>query len=171
MVELPAVLIPPEHEPAVYGTEPAEGYRVRLIVVEDNPDAAESLAMLLRMLGHSVTVVHDGAAAIELAWVEVPDLMLIDIGLPGMSGYEVASRIRQNADLKQVALVALTGYARDEDRQNAWAAGFHHHLVKPLDVATLQEIVTRFGPPKSVRRELRPITDLQSFTRSWRTDT
>ena len=81
------------------------------------------------------------AAAVDLARAEVPDLMLIDIGLPGMSGYEVARRIRQDSDLKRIALVALTGYARDEDRTNAWAAGFDHHLVKPLDVATLQGLV------------------------------
>ena len=147
VVKLPAVLAFSEETPAAQEAEAAHPRGVRMMVVEDNPDAAESLAMLLQLLGHQVRIVHDGTAAIDLAQAEMPDVMLIDIGLPRMNGYEVARRIRQNSDLKQIVLVALTGYARDEDRNNAFVAGFDHHLVKPLDVTKLQELVARIGLP------------------------
>jgi two-component system CheB/CheR fusion protein len=145
VVRLPALpAAPDEVTPA---PPPAPDYqgRARVLLVEDHHDAAESLRMLLEVLGHHVRVGRDGGAALEMARANVPDVMLIDIGLPGMDGYEVARRIRQQPDLKRVVLVALTGYATVEDRQAAFAAGFDYHLVKPVSPDALQNLVTRVG--------------------------
>jgi PAS domain S-box-containing protein len=123
---------------------PAEK-RVRVLLVEDNPDAAETLMMLLQLLGHHVRIAPDGFSALELAATNVPDVILVDIGLPGMDGYEVARRIRADVRLRRVLLVALTGYGREEDKQHAMAAGFDYHLVKPVDPRALQGLVARFA--------------------------
>jgi CheY-like chemotaxis protein len=119
----------------------------RVLMVEDNPDAAESLVMILELLGHHVRVVHDGIAALETARANVPDIMLVDIGLPGMDGYEVARSIRRDTVLKDIVLVALTGYGRPEDRAQALASGFDYHLVKPVDLDALGDLVARLGAP------------------------
>jgi PAS domain S-box-containing protein len=121
----------------------AHGRPVRLLVVEDNVDVAEGLTMLLELLGHRVRVAHEGVAALEAARASVPDIMLIDIGLPGMNGYELAQSARQDSRLKSVVLVALTGYGREEDKQRAMAAGFDDHLVKPLTVEAFQNMLGR----------------------------
>jgi CheY-like chemotaxis protein len=115
------------------------------MVVEDNLDIAESLAMLLESQGHEVRVVNNGGAALDEAQVNVPDVILLDIGLPDMDGYEVARRMRQHPRFKGVVLVALTGYGRDQDRQQSRAAGFDYHMVKPVNLDTLQELVARLG--------------------------
>jgi signal transduction histidine kinase/ActR/RegA family two-component response regulator len=117
--------------------------RSRILVVEDNPDAAEALEVLLCSIGHEVVVTHDGRAAIEMAERVRPEVMLIDIGLPGMDGYEVARRVREHVDLAGVYLVALTGYGQAEDRERAVAAGFDRHVTKPIDVDTLQNLLQR----------------------------
>lgn len=121
----------------------------RVLMVEDNPDAAESLVMLLELLGHHVRLAHDGHHALEAARANAPDLMLVDIGLPGMDGYEVAAAIRSDPTLRHVVLVALTGYGRPEDKDRAMAAGFDYHLVKPVDVGTLQAVVGRLAITRS----------------------
>jgi CheY-like chemotaxis protein len=92
-----------------------------------------------------VRAVHDGIAAMEAARANVPDVMLVDIGLPGIDGYEVARRIRRDPELKHVVLVALTGYGRDEDKRQAMAAGFDYHLVKPVNLDALHKLVARLG--------------------------
>jgi two-component system CheB/CheR fusion protein len=114
-------------------------------VVEDNVDTAESLTMLLELLGHRVRAAPDGVAALDAARANVPDVMLVDIGLPGMDGYEVARRVRRDPDLKEVVLVALTGYGQEEVKQQAMAAGFDYHLVKPVNPDALHGLVERFG--------------------------
>jgi signal transduction histidine kinase/CheY-like chemotaxis protein len=116
-----------------------------VLVVEDNPDAAESLRMILELLGHRVSVAHDGKAALAAVRGETPDVMLVDIGLPGMDGYEVAKAVRRDETLRRIALVALTGYGQAEDKAEATQAGFDRHLVKPVDAATLGELVTRLA--------------------------
>jgi PAS domain S-box-containing protein len=126
----------------------AQGGR-RVLVVEDNPDAAEALTMLLEVLGHRVRTVHDGATALDLAQTSPPDVMLVDIGLPGIDGYEVARRVRQDARLQHVLLVALTGYGQEEDRQRTMAAGFDHHITKPVEPDALNRIVTALPHAKS----------------------
>ena len=116
-----------------------------MLLVEDNLDAAESLAMILELLGHPVRAVHDGARALDAARAQRPDLMLVDIGLPGMNGYEVAREIRRDATLSHCTLVALTGYGREEDKRKARAAGFDDHLVKPVDMKELRALLQRVG--------------------------
>jgi PAS domain S-box-containing protein len=117
----------------------------RILVVEDNADAAEGLMMLIEAFGHEVRVATDGLAALDLAAEYVPDLMLVDIGLPGIDGYEVARRIRSAAELSKVPMIALTGYGKDEDRERTRAAGFVHHLVKPVDPTDLKAAVQDYA--------------------------
>jgi signal transduction histidine kinase/ActR/RegA family two-component response regulator len=113
----------------------------RVLIVDDNADAAESMAMLLRALGHEVRTAPDGPAALERARAFQPDMVLLDIGLPRMDGYEVARRLRGEAGLCKVLLVALTGYGQDEDRRRTREAGFDHHLVKPIDWDDLEPLL------------------------------
>ena len=139
----------PEHlaagdaEEALSALRPAASARV--LLVEDNVDAADALGMLLELLGHEVTVVHDGLAALEAMERKTPDVMLVDIGLPGIDGFEVARRVRALASGKSVVLVALTGYGRIEDKERTRAAGFDHHLTKPVEIDALQGLVAMLG--------------------------
>jgi two-component system CheB/CheR fusion protein len=112
----------------------------RVMVVDDNRDGAESLAMLLRFWGHEPELAHDGPSAVELAEAARPDVVLLDIGLPGMDGYQVARRLRDRLDPRTM-LVALTGYGQDEDRRRAREAGFDHHLIKPVDMDALRALL------------------------------
>ena len=114
----------------------------RLLIVDDNRDAAESLALLLRLLGHEVQVAHDGAAALRLLATSRPDLVFLDIGMPGIDGYEVARRIRNTPGNEKVVLAALTGWGQMEDRRRTAAAGFNHHLVKPPEPKALEELLS-----------------------------
>ncbi|TCW33828.1 hybrid sensor histidine kinase/response regulator [Gulbenkiania mobilis] len=114
---------------------PASGRRV--LVADDNVDAAESLATLLSLAGHQVVVAHDGIEAVEKAVDFVPDLALLDIGMPGLNGYEVCSRLRQLPAGRHMTLLALTGWGQEEDSRRALAAGFDAHFVKPLDYGQL----------------------------------
>ena len=118
---------------------PAKGCRV--LVADDNVDAAQSLATLLEMSGHEVRLAYDGLSALEAAIAYQPEVVLLDIGLPGLDGYEVAQRIRQQAALKSIMLVALTGYGQESDRQRSQHAGFDHHLVKPADFDKIENLL------------------------------
>ncbi len=118
----------------------------RILVVEDNADAAEMLAIILRMEGHHVKAVHDGSAAWRLALEWNPEVVLLDIGLPGMDGYEVARRFKHEPGLSGMTLVALTGYGQEEDRQRARKAGFDYHLVKPVDMDAVQRMLEEIPP-------------------------
>ncbi|HWM90126.1 MAG TPA: ATP-binding protein [Thermoanaerobaculia bacterium] len=111
----------------------------RILVVDDNRDAAESLAMLLQMWGHEVYLAYDGLDAVEAAAEFQPDVVLLDIGLPKMNGYEAAHRIRQAK--QDVVLIALTGWGQDEDRRRSREAGFDHHLTKPVEFEALQNML------------------------------
>ena len=113
----------------------------RVLVVDDSIDSAQSLAMLLTASGHEVRVAYDGHGALAQLEDRVPDLVLMDIGLPGIDGFEVAERIRQQPAFRNIVLVALTGYGHDEDRRRSAAAGFNHHLVKPADFQQLDKIL------------------------------
>jgi CheY-like chemotaxis protein len=113
-----------------------------VLVVEDNEDARETLKRMLELAGHHVRVAVDGAAALAAVRSAVPDVALIDIGLPQMDGYEVARRIRTTHE-KRPLLVAITGYGLPEDRNRSREAGFDLHLVKPVDTATLAEVLSR----------------------------
>jgi PAS domain S-box-containing protein len=115
--------------------------RARVLIVEDNDDAREMLSQLLRLLGHEVHEATEGATAVRLALALKPDLVLVDVGLPGMDGYEVARRLRHAADGTPLRLVAVTGYGQPEDRARALAAGFDRHLVKPVDPAAIERLL------------------------------
>jgi PAS domain S-box-containing protein len=115
--------------------------RRRILVVDDNVDAGMSLAMLLRTLGHDVRVANDGPGALQAAESDPPEVALVDIGLPGMSGYDVARQLRQRPGLEQVQLVAITGYGQLQDRHLSQQAGFDHHLVKPGDPEVLFKLL------------------------------
>ena len=125
---------------------PATERAVRVLLVDDSVDAAESLAMLLRLWGHEAAVAHDGPAALRLVGQQRPEVALLDIGLPGMDGYELARRLRQQPGLEQTFLVALTGWGQEEDRRRSKEAGFDHHLVKPVDLSALQELLAQAQP-------------------------
>ena len=107
---------------------------------------ANSLGVLLRALGQDVEMAYDGPAALELIRRHRPDLVLLDIGLPGMDGYEVARRCRQDEDLRRIMLVAMTGYGKEEDRRRSQEAGFNAHLVKPVNLEDLQVLLTQPDP-------------------------
>jgi two-component system CheB/CheR fusion protein len=123
--------------------EEAPRYSLHVLVVEDNPDAAESLGMLLEALGHRSVVVCDGERALDAVRTKRFEMILMDIGLPGMDGYRVARRMRSEADLQSAMLVALTGYGRDEDRRRAIDSGFDVHLVKPVHPNALKHLLAR----------------------------
>jgi CheY-like chemotaxis protein len=124
-------------------TENAEptGRPLRVLVVDDNVDTAQTLAMLLEQSGHDVRTGHDGPAALEAALDYRPNVVLLDIGLPGLDGYEVAKRIRKQPVLQNVVLVAMTGYGQEADRQTSLDMGFNHHLVKPVNFKNVQQIL------------------------------
>jgi signal transduction histidine kinase len=114
----------------------------RILVVDDNRDSAQSLGLLLQMMGNEVRIAHDGRAALEEAGAFRPNLALLDIGLPGMSGYEVAQRLQERPELRGMVLIALTGWGQEEDYRRSYEAGFHHHLTKPADLAALKKLLT-----------------------------
>lgn len=113
----------------------------RVLVVDDNQDAAQSTAMLLELFGHEVRCAHDGPTALAVAEDFRPDAILLDIGLPGMNGYEVAEQLRRTPSTRGTLLIAVTGYGQPEDRSRARAAGFDHHVVKPVEPETLQALL------------------------------
>ena len=115
----------------------------RVLVVDDNRDSAVSLALLFKCLGNQVRTVFDGPAAVAEAKSFVPEVVLLDIGMPGMNGYEVARAIRAEPDLKGAVLVAQTGWGQDEDRRKSLAAGFDGHLVKPIDFKEMQALIVK----------------------------
>jgi CheY-like chemotaxis protein len=112
-----------------------------VLIVDDNVDSAETLAALVRAWGHEVAIANDGTAGLQLLATFQPESALIDIGLPEMTGYEVARRIRGDPFRHDVHLVAITGYGRDEDRDAARAAGFDAHMTKPVELDRLQRLL------------------------------
>ena len=114
----------------------------RILVVDDNEDSAESLTVLLRMQGHQVESAHDGSNAVEAAERFRPEVILLDLGMPGMNGYEVCREIRKQPWGGEVLLIAQTGWGQDQDRQRTKDAGFDGHLTKPIDHHRLAKILT-----------------------------
>lgn len=114
-------------------------------MVEDNKDGADSLGLLLEMMGHQVRITYSGSEAIPAAKILKPHVVLLDIGLPGMTGYEVAKQLRETQEFASTALVAMTGYGQEEDRQRSRSAGFDHHLVKPVALNVLTELLQSLG--------------------------
>ena len=137
----PAAATPPAAAAAAQAPAESDPTAPRVLLVDDNVDAAETLATFLQMLGMQTRTEHDGPAALPAAQDFEPDVVLLDIGLPGMSGYEVAQQLRADPKVGRVRLIALTGWGAEEDRRRAMAAGFDHHLTKPVDVAVLEAML------------------------------
>jgi len=135
--QLEAVINTPEQRP------PAPP--LRIVIADDNRDAADSLAMLLQMDGHQVSVAHNGAGALNIVEAMDPQIAVLDIGMPDMNGYQVAQRIRSSARSGSIVLVALTGWGQAQDLARAKAAGFDHHLVKPAEPEALRSLITRIA--------------------------
>ena len=127
-------------------TDAADGGVRRVLVVDDNADAADSLAMLLQVRGEQVRVAYDGEEALGAEDDFRPDVVLLDIGMPKLSGYEVARRIRDRRGAG-VLIVAITGWGQEEDRLRAREAGFDHHFTKPVDYAVLLDLIDSQAPP------------------------
>jgi CheY-like chemotaxis protein len=146
-----AALPAPAGSPAIDRPPPqaVDSAARRILVVDDSHDAAESLAMLLQFEGHEIYTAHDGADAVRLAERVRPDVVLMDIGLPILNGYEAARRIRDQAWGAPMVMVAITGWGQDEDREQSRGAGFDLHLVKPVDHRELLRIVGSARPPAS----------------------
>ncbi len=123
------------------------GARRRILLVDDNEDAAELLSMLLADAGHTVRIAHDAATALSLAPDMQPEVALLDIGLPVMDGYQLGSELRRRLGPRTPALVALTGYGQDKDRQRTADAGFAAHLVKPIDPEQLLNVIDTLVMP------------------------
>lgn len=115
--------------------------RLKILVVDDNPDSALSMAMMLSMMGHETRTAHDGEAALTTAEAFRPQVILLDIGLPKLNGYEVAQRIRQEAWGASMFLVAITGWGQDEDRRRSKDVGMNLHMVKPVEPGALDRVL------------------------------
>ncbi len=123
-------ITPPEH-------------RCRVLVIDDNADIRESVATVISLLGHQVLTAIDGEEGMQSGRQFQPDLVLMDVGLPGMSGYDVAQLMRAEAWGRRAVLAAMTGWAQESDRQQAVAAGFDVHVPKPVELRTLRELIAR----------------------------
>jgi signal transduction histidine kinase/DNA-binding response OmpR family regulator len=140
-VRLP-VISPQPHKPARRNSSAtASGEKLRIIAVDDNQDAADTLAQFLRIQGHDVRVLYEGQGVAELVGEFRPQVVILDLGLPGMSGYDVAKQLTGGATPEDLLLVALSGYGRDEDIQRSRECGFHHHFVKPLDIKAMMNLL------------------------------
>jgi PAS domain S-box-containing protein len=141
---LPRVAAPaPEDDPGSRPDAAHDAGHLRVMVVDDNVDAAQMLAALLEVQGHALSVEYDGQGALERARRERPEVLLLDIGLPDMDGYELARRLRAQPESAHATLVALTGYGQRQDREQAHDAGFDHYLVKPADLGEVAEVLAR----------------------------
>jgi two-component system CheB/CheR fusion protein len=127
----------------------------RVLVVDDNRDAAETLTELVALWGYEVRAAQDGLLAISLAREYRPEVILLDISMPGMDGYETAHRLRQHPRLRSTTLIALTGYGQAQDRRRAREAGFDHHLTKPVDPEALRELLTAVEPREAATAQER----------------
>ena len=146
------VWLPRTHQPQA---EPAGGWRPeasvvaqrkKVLIVDDNQDAAETLCMVVEMGGHEVHLAHDGTSALRIAVAHQPAVVFLDIGMPGMNGYEIASKLRALPGWEYRTLVALTGWGSEEDRARSLAAGFDVHLTKPVDLREVQRMLSLGGP-------------------------
>lgn len=129
-----------------------EGPRCRVLVIDDDADIRDSTAMVLRLLGHDVISAADGVSGMEEGRVFQPDLVLLDVGLPGVDGHDVARAIRTEEWGRRALLAAVTGWARESDRLAAEAAGFDVHLPKPVDLGTLRELIARATPAQTAEQ-------------------
>ena len=126
---------------------PAASHPLRVLIADDCKDAAQSLEILLCLWGHEVRMAHDGLTALQVADSYQPHVILLDIAMPRMNGYEVARRLRQTPGMESVRLVAVSGYGQERDVRRAWEAGFDHHLLKPYDPEQLRRLLESVAVP------------------------
>jgi two-component system, sensor histidine kinase len=138
---------PPCATPVAPGTQ-LKAVPRRVLLIEDNRDARETFRMMLELAGHQVMEADDGRRGLELLKAELPDIAVIDVGLPGLDGYQIASTFRREPTSDRVLLVALTGYGTPEARERSRAAGFDHHLIKPIDPEMLRDLMVRTLPQR-----------------------
>jgi PAS domain S-box-containing protein len=143
MAQTPALRPPPED----VDSKPIAAPRRRVLVVDDNIDALKTLSMIVKLMGHDVCEAHDGMEAIERAGQHAPDVILMDLGMPKLDGFDAARQIREQPWGQSMLLVATTGWGQEEDRRRTKAAGFDHHLVKPIDHAKLRELLAAAPAP------------------------
>jgi len=149
VIRLPAVVSDAE-QPHAEDSGAMSTSSLRTLIVDDNRDAADSLAMLLRITGNEIRTAYDGLEALQTAKEFQPDVVLLDIGLPKMDGHEVAQQLRREPWGQRMCLIAVTGWSDEADRAKSRAAGFDHHLVKPLDTAHLARLLDAVErPPRS----------------------
>jgi len=148
VVRLPVFVPPPlETPPKSDGPKAKALSGCRILVVDDNKDSADSLGHLLEIMGNDIRTAYDGLEAVEVAATFLPELILLDIGLPKLNGYEVARRVRQQPWGRDMILVALTGWGQDDDRRRSQEAGFNFHIVKPVELAALEKLLDKQQPP------------------------
>lgn len=154
VVRLPVVIVakPDGQSTSVNDTNERATEARRILVADDNRDSADSLAMLLEMLGHEVSLAHDGVEALETAKSSKPELVFMDLGMPRMNGYDAARLIRNAPECNGVVLVALTGWGQEEDRRRSYEAGFDYHIVKPIDFAVVEKLLTDLNGSKSLNK-------------------
>jgi signal transduction histidine kinase len=138
---------PPQQPGAATNPPESPGHRLRVLVVDDNRDSAKSMALLLELEGHEVLTAHDGSSALEVGLRERPDLILLDIGLPGLNGFQTCQAMRAGG-LQDAVIVAVTGYGQDKDRQQSQQAGFDAHQVKPVDLQAIRDLLAQGRGPR-----------------------
>jgi signal transduction histidine kinase/CheY-like chemotaxis protein len=148
VVRLPIMASPPRLDlvPPVHGGAPSSSRKWRILVVDDNHDTADSKAEVLSLMGHEARTAYDGLEAVQTAADFRPDVVLLDIGLPKMNGYDAARHIRQQSWGKGMILIAVTGWGQEEDRRRALEAGFDHHLTKPVDSVAIEKLLAIIHP-------------------------
>jgi CheY-like chemotaxis protein len=149
VVRLPVAVAPPVREQHPAEPEKVSAAACRIVVADDNRDGAESLAMLLQVMGHEARTAHDGEEALALVSEFRPDVVLLDIGMPKLNGYETARGIRREPWGRDMILIALTGWGQEEDRRRALEAGFNCHMVKPVDIDALEKLLGSVTPRKA----------------------
>jgi CheY-like chemotaxis protein len=145
IVTLPTAPAPPARSDAEAALRDDGGAGLRILVADDVPDSLQSLALALQILGHKVRTAADGVLAVEVAMGFQPEVAILDIGMPGLTGYEVATRIRATDWGRNALLIALTGWGQREDINRAHVSGFDHHMTKPADFATLQRMIDAYA--------------------------
>jgi two-component system, sensor histidine kinase len=156
VVWLPALPVVQQDVPSFSPLSARVPAQLHVLLAEDNQDAAEALSMLLELLGHEVRVVNDGAGAVDAARADPPDVALIDIGLPKLNGYEVAEQLRQLPSADRTVLIALTGYGNESQKKQAFSAGFHFHLTKPVALERLEDLFAEHVVPSDMRGKDQP---------------
>ena len=121
--------------------QPKTGRPARVLIVDDNVDLARGMARILEIHGHHVQIAHDGPAGLDNAKAWRPEFVLLDIGLPGMDGYQIAALLRHDPNTKNAVIIAISGYGQEEDRDRSKQAGFDHHLVKPISSSDLIKVI------------------------------